>query len=234
MPSGVARVGGSGLWTPPPSGDENPYKYGIHGLTDGRAWSDIRVVSDRFHGTIVNFAASNYDDGVVLFPGVWGDNVRITFQIYRGPNATAAISQEVEALFCGCAGPYWWSMYEALVSVHGSSLYADLARWNGPQNQFDQLQHVTNPTAPIIADGDWFKVEKIGAVVTSYYARAATPTTWVQLCSVTLTSSPPVNPYGPTVYTRGLVGLGIWQRGGSASNLLEFGINRSTVLIEAA
>lgn len=235
MPSGVSRIGGTGLWTPPLSGaDENPYKYGWQGATDGLLWANVRVVSNRFHGTIINFAASQYDDSVCLFPGVWGDDLTMTGTIYRGPNATAATSQEVEFLMCGCAGPNWWSMYELMVSVHGSSLYSDIVRWNGPTGQFDPLQHVTNPTAPIIGDGDIFKATKVGPLLTTYYARAASPSTFNQMAQVDISTGPgaPANAYGPARYTRGLVGVGFWQRAGSASNLTEFGLYN--VQIQAA
>jgi hypothetical protein len=237
IPSGLGRIGSSGTYTLPLSGaDQNPYVLGgaIQGLSDLKSWNNIRLVSNRLHPTAIS-GGPPYDDCVMGFPGTWGDDVTITATIYRGPNSTAATSQEVELTFCMNIGEYSCAMYECLVSVHGSSLYADIVRWNGPvgtvaggaDNAFTPLDHQTNPTVPIIGDGDIFKATKVGTVLTSYYARAATPTSFNQMCQHD-TAGDTVSPWGPAKYTRGMVGVGFWQRGGATSNLLEFGLTNVT------
>lgn len=218
--------GGSGLYAPSAAIDQNPYGTGLHGLTDAFDWNNVRTVSNRFHATAIN-GGPPYDDSIMFFPGTWGDDVEVTATIYRGPNATAATFQEVEVLMCGEIGPHWARFYELMVSVHGTALYSDIARLNGPISQFDFLEHFTS--APVIGDGDIFKATKVGAILSTYYARAATPTSF-NLMAQHDTATDAVSAYGPARYLRGFVGIGFWQRGGATSNLLEYGLQNVSIV----
>lgn len=223
-----------GSWssTPDLSGSNaNPYTIGSpkHGLTNGVNWGDVRLVSNRLHGTTVS-GGPPYDDSVMVFPGTWGDTITITCTIYRTGDNLAASSQEVELLLCGEIGPNWAAFYECMISVHGSSLYADIIRWNGGGGNvianYTFLKHQT-AGVPVVANGNIFKAEKIGNTITTYLDSGSG---FVQMATADIRTDPAAqNPYGPSIYTRGYPGIGFFQRGGASSNLLDFGATNLTI-----
>jgi hypothetical protein len=80
LPTGCARRGASGTYSPDLSGaDANPFmgSGALHGLDDGKNWGNVQLVSHRLHGTVVSAASgAPYDDSIVLFPGTYGDTTR--------------------------------------------------------------------------------------------------------------------------------------------------------------
>lgn len=223
LPSGVASRGTSGLFTPDLSGgDVNPYP-GLNGLADGKLWNDVRLVSNRLHNTAIS-GGPPYDDGIVLWPGSYGDNVTMTATIYRtgtplpGPPDT----QEVELLICGSIGPYHASFYECQYGVGGNP-YANIVRWNGGGGtaigQFTEFGLQTG--TPAAQNGDVLKATKVGSVITVYLNN-------VSMTSADV-SAAGANIYGPATYARGFVGVGFFQRGGTSGNLLEYGLSNITV-----
>jgi hypothetical protein len=221
QPSGVATRGG--VFTPTLSGSVNPFPGALHGLSDAFNWGDVRLVNDRLHGTTVS-GGPPYDDSIMLFPGTWGDDVRITATLYRTGDASAASSQEVELLLCGEIGPFWAAFYECMISVHASNIYADIIRWNGGGGSvianYTFLKHQT-AGVPAVANGNVFRAEKVGNIITTYLDSGAG---FVQMATADITTDPAeANAYGKSVYTRGMPGIGFFQRGGTSANLLDFG-----------
>lgn len=217
---GVVR-GANGLYTPTLSGTINPFPDVLQGLDDGKLWGNVQLVNGVLCGTTIS-PSPPYDDSIMLVPGLWGDNITITATIVRTGNALAATSQEVELLVCGEIGPYWARFYEVQLSVHGSTTYANIVRWNGGGGNvianYTELALVTG--TPVVANGDTFRARKVGNTI---FCELDQGSGFSTLTSTDITAAA-ANPYGPNVYKRGLVGSGYFQQGGSLGNLPDFGL----------
>jgi hypothetical protein len=98
-----------------------------------------------------------------------------------------------------------------------SNPYNDIVRWNGGGGNalVNYTDIHTQLSTPAIANGDEWKVVKVGNTITCYTNGVQTNTGDV--------SSAAANVYGPSIYPRGYVGIGFFQRSGTQGNLLEFG-----------
>lgn len=160
-----------------------------------------------------------YDDNVMFWPGSWGDDAQLVATIARAGDGSTSTSQECELLLCANPGPNFLPMYEVMISVHPTNLYADMVRWNGPQNQFDILQHHTAGLSA--SQNGWqFRAQKVGNLLKMFLDSGGG---FSQLGSSYDITTAPANAYGSAVYTRGLVGAGFWQRGGTTGLLTDFG-----------
>lgn len=230
LPSGSAMRGASGSFTVSVSGaDQNPYPNVLQGRTDLRVRQDIQLAGNWLCPTVIN-GGPPYDDNCMFFPGTWGDDVVIvgTIGIAAGQSGTAS-SQELGFLVCGDCTAGQVRAYEIMIAVHPTNLYADIVRWNGSviadqsgTTGFDILQHTT--AGLTASQNGWkFKAMKVGNLLSSYLDTTGTGNSFSQLGSAIDITSAPANPYGPKVFTRGLVGVNAWQRGGINGDLTKIG-----------
>lgn len=219
LPSGTPTRGG--LYTPTLSGSVNPYQNTIQGLDDCKSWNNVRLVSGVLCPTAIS-GGPPYDDNIMFWPGCWGYDVEMVGTIYRtstNGDPAGSSSQELEFLMCGNVGPNFVAMYEMMIAVHPTNLYADIVRWNGPQNQFTALEHYTAGLSA--SQNSWqFKAKKVGAILS---LELNTGSGFSQIGSAHDTTGDAAHAYGPARYTGGLVGAGMWQRGGTTPLLLDFG-----------
>lgn len=216
--------GASGSFTPDLTGSSNPYPNTIQGLDDCKINNNVRLVNGVLCGTAIS-GGPPYDDNVMFWSGTWGVNQTIVATIARSGDGSASSSQECELLFRANPGPSLVSLYEVMISVHPTNLYADIVRWNGAADQFDILRHHTAGLSA--SQNGWqFKGDITGTTARMYLD---TGSGFSQLGTDLDLTSAPANPYGPTTYTSGLVGVGFWQRGGTSPLLTEFGWSGLTI-----
>lgn len=220
---GYARQQGV-LYSPVLSGSSSLYIPGnLHGLQDGGDWGNVKLNNGVLCGTTVS-PAPPYNDSVTLIRGTSSPNIQLVSTVYRGANSTAANSQECEHLLNGTITSGVASFYESMMAVHGTNIYVDLVRWNGPLNSFTILRHITAGLSA--AQNGWlFKTTKIGPMIRIYIDDGGG---FDEITTFDV-STADANPNGATVYTGGLAGIGFYQRGGAAGNLLEFGWSALTI-----
>lgn len=154
----------------------------------------------------------NYDDCYAYLSGTWYLDMESESTIY---NAAASSPREVELLFRCNDTSTTVSTYECLFAIGGG---AAIVRWNGAPGDFTYLIVDGDPgfTGPSggLSDGDRIRARCSGTAGTvtlqMWYARAATPTTWVSIGSVTDTS--------PSRLLTGSPGVGFFNRTGLPLN----------------
>lgn len=237
LPSGSAMRGASGVYSPILSGaDVNPYPGVLQGRTDLQVRQDIQLAGNWLCATAIN-GGPPYDDNCCFWPGTWGDDVVMvgTIGIAAGQSGTAS-SQELGFLVCADCTAGQVRAYEIMIAVHPTNLYADIVRWNGSRiadqsntTGFDILEHTT--AGLTASQNGWrFKAVKAGNLLSSFLD---TGSGFSQLGSAFDITSAPANPYGPKVFTRGLVGVNAWQRGGTVGDLTKNGW-ADPIVIQAA
>lgn len=189
--------------------------------SDHSGWHDVSTTGGnavpRFNaGPTSGLPGGDYDDAYSLLTGTWPADMEATAQIYVG----ASGAQEIELLFRGAdtaGSPGTVALYECLFNPNG--LY-EAVRWNGPSDDFTSLAFVSDTT---LVDGDWIKASVTGTgatvTITMWYARAASPTTWVQLLSTADTSG--------SRRTSGRPGIGFFSR---SPETLNYGLRSYSVI----
>lgn len=158
--------------------------------------------------------SGDYDDCYAYLAGTWPANLRAEATIYRG-----AGNKEVELLFRvrDQASPARVWAYECLFDLGVGS--CEIARWNGAPDDYTTL---TSFSPGQYNDGDRVAATISGntpVVITTYVARAATPTNWVRIGSFTDSSSQRL--------TTGSPGIGFFVR---TPLSLDYGIKDYSVM----
>lgn len=143
----------------------------------------------------------DYDDCYAYLAGTWVENLRAEATCYVG-----AGNKEMELLFrvTDQASPARIWAYECLFDFGVGSV--EIARWDGPPDAYVTLASGTPGT---YADGDRVAAEITGTnpvVITCYVSRAATPTSWSQICTYSDSSA--------SRLTTGAPGIGAFSREG--------------------
>jgi len=207
------------------SGTETP-------ISEGGAWVKLTPEGgaadhNGWHGVVTSggnamprynagAAAPDYDDCYAYLAGTWPTDLRAEATVYRGTGI-----KEVELLFrfADQNSPANARGYECLFDIGAGT--SELNRWNGAPDGWENLAADSPGTW---ADGDRVAATCTGTnpvVITRYYSRAATPTTWVQIGS----------PYSDSTagrFTDGAPGIGFFARSGESS--LDYGFKDYSVV----
>lgn len=158
----------------------------------------------------------DYDDAYAYLSGSWAAHQECEATIHRG----SGTPREVELLLRCSDSPTQVRTYECGFTVEDGWCF--FARWNGPQDDFTILVDSATglKTAESIGplqNGDRVRARIVGQTLTAWYARAATPTVWVQVGTFTDNSAGKL--------TAGAPGIGFFSREG---NSLDYGFSDYT------
>lgn len=173
----------------------------------GLDWTTIDVSGGLAVGTQDN--DGGFDDSYAHLTGMWPADQEISGVIHKG--STSGL-MEIELHLRATDYPHSMKLYECNLAHNGA--YQDIIRWNGPLgtsvDDFTFLVPTGTFTVASVNDGDVFKARIVGNIITTYIAAAATPTTFVQVGTVDITSQ------GGETYRGGNPGIGYYRSGGTA------------------
>jgi type II secretion system protein G len=157
--------------------------------------------------------SGDYDDAYAYLSGTWAANQECEATIYRG----SGTPREVELLLRCSDSTTQVRTYECGFTVEDGWCF--FARWNGAQDDFTILVDSASGlrTAESIGpfrNGDRVRARNVGQTLTAWYARAATPTVWVQIGTYMDNSADKL--------TSGAPGIGFFSREG---NSLHYGFS---------
>jgi hypothetical protein len=198
--------------------DENPISetgawQRLTGTSGNTLWHDVKILSGNAIATANagptagGPGSGDYDDSYSYLTGSWPSNMESIATIYKGTGA-----KEVELLF------RIFDVAPATNTVRGYECTFDLlggnaiVRWNGSPDDFVILKDTTTGLTDWTGgnDGDKVKANILGTVISMWYARAATPTTWVSIGSYDTSGD-------ATKFSDGAPGIGFFARA-AASN----------------
>jgi hypothetical protein len=154
-----------GRWMGGDSGGAS-LKEGGHLRTMGRLWGDVQTSSGFAYGVD---EPTEFGDPTAILTGQWGpaQTVTATVKIYKTPRGTCC--HEVELRLRTTISPLKITGYEAYCSVMPDNPYCHIARWNGPNGSYWNLEKQSKNT--FVADGDVMKATITGTnpvVITLY------------------------------------------------------------------
>jgi len=188
-------------------------------VSESGAW--VRRTTSYFHnarttgGNLVGASnassesAGLYDDCYSHLSDTWPADQEVVVTVYKG----AATGGEIEIHLRATDSANSMSVYECLFNIGGG---VAIVRWNGPPGDITYLalggsSGLTDPSG--FNDGDKARARIVGQTISFWYARAASPTSWVSIGSVTDNSSGKL--------TSGSPGVGFFSRSPSS---LDYGI----------
>jgi hypothetical protein len=139
---------------------------GGHFWHRGRLWGDVQTNSGLAYGSD---EPTEYGDPTAILAGPWGPDqtVTATVRIKKMPGSTCC--HEVELRLRTTISRFRITGYEAYCSVMPNYPYCHIARWNGPNGSYWNLE--TQSLATFLADGDVIKATVTGtnpAIITLF------------------------------------------------------------------
>jgi hypothetical protein len=187
----------------------------LNGKTTGLNWGNVQTIPGMATGTIVN-GAPPYNDSSAVVNGTWTTNqtVQATVKINSSPTDGSS-QEEVELRLNTTITPNSITGYEADASVLAGNVYLVWARWNGPLNSYCYIHNGTCDSSPTIAavqvhNGDVLTATNVNGQLTMYLNGVAETTAF------------------DTTFTGGYPGMGFWNIGGTAADLLNYGLSKFT------
>ncbi len=146
---------------------ENPISEGgiwVNGQAQGVDWSNVSTTSGFARGQQVP-GYRNYNDSVAIVTGNWGadQTVRTTVRIVSSGDS---VIKEVEIRLRSTVTAHNSTGYEIFWSAQSAQPYLEVARWNGPLNDFTILGSVK--TGVGMANGDAFAATIVGGTITAF------------------------------------------------------------------
>jgi hypothetical protein len=136
----------------------------VNGQAQGVDWSNVSTTPGFARGQQVP-GSRNYNDSVALVSGAWGadQTVRATVRIVSSGDSAV---KEVEIRLRSTVTAHNSTGYEIFWSAQSAQPYLEVARWNGPLNDFTILGSVK--TGVGMANGDAFAATIVGGAITAY------------------------------------------------------------------
>ena len=190
--------------------------------TGGRLWGNVQTASGIAYGVD---EPTTFGDPTAILKGVWGpeQTVSATVEIFKVSRGRCC--HEVELRLRTTISPLSITGYEAYCSVMPDQPYCHIARWNGPNGSYWNLE--TGSSANYVVSGDVIKATATGAnptIITLYK-------NGVQILQATDTGAAGggFGAYGP--WTSGNPGIGFYDV--HDSDWKEFGFTSFTAVAAA-
>lgn len=136
----------------------------VNGQVEGLDWSNVSTTPGFARGQ-QSPDTGNYNDSVALVTGAWGANqtVQATARnLTSGDNSV----REVEIRLRSTVTAHNSTGYEVFWSTQPSNPYLQVARWNGPVNNYTILGETGS--VPVVHNGDMITATIVGGTVTAY------------------------------------------------------------------
>jgi PKD repeat protein len=143
---------------------ENPISEGgnwINGGTVGLDWTNVRETPGFAFGTQ---ADGGYDDSTALLTGAWGPTQTVSAVVNIAGSDSGSF-EEVELRVRSSLSAHSCTGYEMTYSVKGTGAYCAIVRWNGPLNNWTELD---SRTMAALHTGDIVKATAVGNTLTTY------------------------------------------------------------------
>jgi hypothetical protein len=195
---------------------ENPISEGSQWVggssAGGSLWGDVRTTPGKAFGVSEPTA---FGDPTAILTGTWGANQTVQGTV-SSTNPTGSCCHEIELRLRMVISTNSISGYEAYCSVMPDNLYCHIARWNGPNGSYCNIESSTPST--YAHNGDILKATVTGTsttIVTLFLngTQVAQATDTGQSCS-------PGGAGGP--FTSGNPGLGFYDNQDSTWTAIEF------------
>jgi hypothetical protein len=186
---------------------ENPISEGGHWTHLGTPWSVIATGGGVAYGTQPGDGA--YTDSYAHLSG-FPPNQSVTATIHLDAGLSPGGTREVEIHLRWADSASNARGYECNLAYNGA--YAEVVRWNGPLGDYTYVSAQGSGGPGAVHDGDVFKAEIVGTVVT----------TWLngqKLQHVDVSS------IGGTVWTDGNPGMGFWRGSGASATPGDYGFS---------
>ena len=144
-------------------GSEKPLSEGgcwIDGKTVGLDWADVETSRGMAFGKDL---PTQYADPTAVLTGTWGPDQEAEAGI-RVEKPLSGCCREVELRLRTTIKPHSITGYEIMCSVASTDPYLNIARWNGPLNDFTYIGKAKIGCA----DGDVLKAAMVGDTITVY------------------------------------------------------------------
>ena len=144
-------------------GSEKPLSEGgcwIDGKTVGLDWADVETSRGMAFGKDL---PTQYADPTAVLTGTWGPDQEAEARI-RVEKPLSGCCREVELRLRTTIKPHSIMGYEIMCSVASTDPYLNIARWNGPLNDFTYIGKAKIGCA----DGDVLKAAMVGDTITVY------------------------------------------------------------------
>lgn len=158
-------TGGGTSYTTNFPGTENPISEGGKWLTGGTVgidWNNPRTVAGEAFGAAI---ATTYNDDIAVLTTSFTPNQYAQGTVYRAPGYSPGVSHEVELLLHFQISANVAHGYEVLWGISG---YIAIVRWEGPVGIYTALLENVNPGIGAPVDGDVFRAEIRGGVITVF------------------------------------------------------------------
>ncbi len=132
----------------------------IDGKTVGLDWADVETSGGMAFGKDL---PTQYADPTAALTGTWGPNQEAEARI-RVEKPLSGCCREVELRLRTTIKPHATTGYEIMCSVASTDPYLNIARWNGPLNNFTYIGKAKIGCA----DGDVLKAAMVGDTITVY------------------------------------------------------------------
>ena len=130
---------------------------GGHFWHRGRLWGDVETSSGLAFG---GDEPTEYGDPTAILTGAWRPDQTVTATVKINRNPTGTCCHEVELRLRTAISRHRITGYEAYCSVMAAYPYCHIARWNGPNGSYWNLE---TPTPKIyVGDGDVLKATVTG------------------------------------------------------------------------
>jgi len=175
---------------------ESPISEGgvwTNGFTTGLDWSDVHTTTGFAFGT--QSGSGGVNDTTAVVAGDYGSGDQVAQAVVHIATRDNIDYEEVELRLKTKITGHSITGYEILFSVNADDPYVQIARWNGPFANYDELNNGVDP--PIIQDGDVVKAVYHAGTITAYV-------NGVQACIA-----------GDSTYTTGQPGIGSYLQTGT-------------------
>jgi len=132
----------------------------INGKTVGLDWADVVTSPGMAFGKDL---PTQYADPTAVLTGTWGPDQEAEARI-RVERRLSGCCREVELRLRTTIAPHSTTGYEIMCSVASTHPYLNIARWNGPLNDFTPIGKAKIGCA----DGDVLKATVLGDTITVY------------------------------------------------------------------
>ncbi len=126
----------------------------------GSLWGNVRTTTNRAFGVSL---PTQFGDPTALLTGTWGANQTVQGTVVS-TNPTGNCCHEIELRLRMTISTNSISGYEAYCSVMPDNLYCHIARWNGPNGSYCNIESSTPST--FAANGDVLKATVTGTSTT--------------------------------------------------------------------